>query len=279
MDVKKNLSKAYLANLNVNLIIADYIHCDNTWKEKRHIPDFNKIYYICDGDGWVETGNKRFFPKKGDLVIIPANQPHALSFVNDNYYKKYWCHFTATIGDKNLFDIFDFPNIINIIEDNDWIVKVFKKLVIYDRDEELSSVLKAKAALLQIISYFIDKIDVKELNMYKSSSIEKLEVLLMYIEKNLDQPITVEQLADIVHLQVNYFIKFFKLHLDNTPMNYVKRQRMEKAKNYLINSDLSISLIGQKVGYSEVSHFSNQFKNYTGITPSGYRKKRSEIYK
>lgn len=274
MEDEKNFSKAYLSNLNVNLIIADYIHCDDTWKEKSYIPYFNKLYYICEGDGWVETGNKSLFPKKGDLVIIPANQPHAFSYINNNYYKKYWCHFTATIGDKNLFDVFDFPNIINIEEDKDYFTELFKELVILDRKKDISSVLKAKGVLLEIIAYFLDKINVKELRMYKSPSIEKLELIISYIEKHLAEPITVEQLAEIAHLQVNYFIKFFRLHFGNTPMNYVKRQRLEKAKQYLLNSDLSISEIGQKVGYTEVSHFSNQFKNYTGITASVYRKQR-----
>lgn len=274
MNAGKNLSKAYLSNLHVNLIIADYIHCDDTWKEKRYIPDHNKFYYICDGDGWVETGEKSFFPKKGDLVLIPANQPHAYSIINDNHYKKYWCHFTATIGDKNLFEIFDFPNIINITEDNEWITQLFQKLITYEREGDISSVLKAKAVLLQMVSYFLEKTQAKELRIYKSPAIEKLEVLLSYIDKHLDQPITVEQLADIVHLQVNYFIKFFRSHLGNTPMNYVKRQRLDKAKHYLLDSDLPISQIGQMVGYVEVSHFSNQFKSYTGMTPSLYRKQQ-----
>ncbi|GMQ57364.1 hypothetical protein AN1V17_17590 [Vallitalea sediminicola] len=274
MEDEKNFSKAYLSNLNVNLIIADYIHCDDTWKEKSYIPYFNKLYYICEGDGWVETCDKSLFPKKGDLVIIPANQPHAFSYINNNFYKKYWCHFTATIGDKNLFDIFDFPNIINIKEDKDYFTDLFEQLVILDRKNDISSILKAKGVLLEIIAYFLEKINVKELHMYKSPSLEKLELILSYIEKHLGESITVEQLAEIAHLQVNYFIKFFRLHFGNTPMNYVKRQRLEKAKQYLLNSDLSISEIGQKVGYTEVSHFSNQFKNYTGITASVYRKQR-----
>ncbi|GKX29322.1 hypothetical protein SH1V18_18020 [Vallitalea longa] len=271
---ERNFSKAYLSNLNVNLIIADYIHCDDSWKYKTYIPPFNKFYYIIEGNGWVKTGDKSLFPKKGDLVIVPANKPHAFSYINDNYYKKYWCHFTATIGDKNLFDIFDFPNLINITDDKDWIEGKFLQLVRYDREEDVSSVLKAKSVLLDIIAYFLDSINVKKLRVSKSPSIEKLEKILSYIDRHLAESITVEQLANIAHLQVNYFIKFFRLHIGNTPMNYVKRQRLEKSKQFLINSDLAISEIGQRVGYNEVSHFSNQFKNYTGITPTVYRKQR-----
>jgi YesN/AraC family two-component response regulator len=274
MEVKKNLSKAYLSNLHVNLIVADYIKCDNTWKEDGCKIDFNKFYYICDGDGWIQSGDKCFFPKKGDLVLIPANRKHAYSYVNDNYYEKYWCHFTATIGNKNLFEIFDFPNVINITEGHNWLINAFDRLIEYDRQQEVSSILKAKAVLLEIISFFLEKTKAKELNIFKSPAIEKLELLITYIHDNIDQPITVNQLADIVHLQENYFIRFFRSHFGNTPMNYVKTQRFEKAKEYLVSSDFSISYIGTLVGYTDVGNFSKQFKNYSGMTPSNYRKQR-----
>lgn len=274
MGATKKLSKAYLSNLHVNLILGDYIECDDRWREERHPIDYNKFYYICEGDGWVQTGEKSFFPKKGDLVLIPANKDHAYAPINDHYYKKYWCHFTATIGHKNLFEVFDFPNIVKVEDNHQWLVQSFQQLIDYERQDDIASILKAKAVLLEIIGYFLEKTKAKELSIYQSPSIEKLELLLAYIDNNLDQPITVEQLADVVHLQVNYFIKFFRSHLGSTPMTYVKGQRLEKAKAYLTASDLSISQIGQQVGYMDVSYFSSQFKSYTGMTPSFFRKKR-----
>lgn len=277
MEAKKNLSKAYLSNLHVNLIVADYVKCDDTWKEDEFKIDYNKFYYICDGDGWIQTGDKCFFPKKGDLVLMPANKKHAFSYVNDNYYEKYWCHFTATIGNKNLFEIFDFPNVIKITEDHKWLTNSLDKLIKYDRQQEVSSILKAKAVLLEIISFFLEKTKAKELNIYKSPAIDKMELLMTYIHDNIDQPITVNDLAHIVHLQENYFIRFFRSHFGSTPMNYVKIQRFEKAKEYLVSSDLSISHIGTQVGYTDICHFSKQFKNYTGMTPSNYRKQRKNL--
>jgi len=274
MEARTKLSKAYLSNLHVNLYIADYIECDENWREQRHMPEYNKLYFICDGNGWVETGDKSIFPKTDDLVFIPANKPHAFSYINDNYYKKYWCHFTATIGQKNIFDIFDVPNVIKIEKDKSYLLKLFQDLVRYDRVENIDAILKAKAILLQIIAYFMETTNAKELKIFQSSSIEKLEQLLAYIDKHLNEPMTVEELADIVHLQVNYFIKFFKSHLGNTPMNYVKHQRLEKAKRFLLDTPMHISKVAEKVGYTDVSHFSNQFKRYAGMAPSQFRKYR-----
>lgn len=274
MEVKSKLSKAYLSNLHVNLYIADYIDCDDGWHMQQYIPDYNKLYLICEGKGWIETGKHSIFPKKDDLVFVPAGKKHSFSHVNEDYYKKYWCHFTATIGQKNIFDIFDVPNMINVAEDREYLISLFKQLVQYDREETIDAILKAKAILLQLIAYFLEKTDARELKIFKSPSIEKLEYLLSYIDKHLEEPMTVEELADIVHLQVNYFIKFFKSHLGNTPMNYVKHQRLEKAKRLLLDTSIAISKVAGQVGYTDVSHFSNQFKSYAGMTPSKFRKYR-----
>ncbi len=175
---------------------------------------------------------------------------------------------------KNIFDIFDVPNVIKIEKDKSYLLKLFQDLVRYDREENIDAILKAKAILLQIIAYFMETTNAKELKIFQSSSIEKLEQLLAYIDKHLNEPMTVEELADIVHLQVNYFIKFFKSHLGNTPMNYVKHQRLEKAKRFLLDTPMHISKVAEKVGYTDVSHFSNQFKRYAGMAPSQFRKYR-----
>lgn len=272
MDFKRKLSKAYLSNLQVNLYVADYIECDEMWKMESYLPEYNKLYFICEGSGWVETDGKSFFPKPNELVFIPAGKSHAFSYVNKDYYKKYWCHFIATIGEKNIFDIIDVPNIIKVEENRDYMCDLFKQLVMYYHEESLDAILKAKATLLHILAFFIEKTNAKELNVYESRSVERLQQLLTYIDRHLDKQITVEQLAGIVHLQVNYFIKFFKTHLGTTPMSYVKHQRMEKAKRLLLDTKMAISQVANQVGYKDISHFSKQFKVYTSMTPSSFRR-------
>ncbi|MNW02672.1 HTH-type transcriptional activator Btr [compost metagenome] len=86
----------------------------------------------------------------------------------------------------------------------------------------------------------------------------------------MNQPITVEELAALIHFHPNYFIPYFKKHTGLTPMAYVQRKRMEEAKRLLSASGLSISDIASQLGM-ELTHFSKQFKHITGLSPTAYR--------
>ncbi|WP_416888003.1 helix-turn-helix domain-containing protein [Muricoprocola aceti] len=59
----------------------------------------------------------------------------------------------------------------------------------------------------------------------------------------------------------------------NLPLSdYISMVRINKAKSYLANTDYSIEIISQKVGYSSISSFSRFFKNNVGMSPLKYRK-------
>lgn len=264
--------KTYLSNLDVHLIKAGFINCGENWEHEGFMMDYNKFYYICEGEGWVKVGNKEYHPKPGELSFIPGNRFHAYGSISKNFYKKFWCHFTATIGQRQLFELIDLPPIVDVGQDAE-LMKIFEDLVMYYEEDTLSSALKAKGRLLDLIAYYLDHTHTKEIKMTKSPSLERLEKLIYYIENHLDSPLSVELLASKIHLQPNYFIKFFRGHLGATPMQYVKVRRMESACKHLLSENESISSIAEKVGYHDLSYFSKEFKNHTGYTPSKYRKK------
>ncbi|MFD1906995.1 helix-turn-helix domain-containing protein [Paenibacillus rhizoplanae] len=94
--------------------------------------------------------------------------------------------------------------------------------------------------------------------------------MLGYIDQRLMRPLTVEELAERVHLHPNYFIPYFKKFIGVPPMQYVQLKRMELAKRQLSYTDFSISSIAEQVGM-ELAHFSKVFKKSTGVSPSAYR--------
>jgi len=81
----------------------------------RLYPDYNKFYYISNDQGWLKIGGKEYYPTTGQLYLLPAGLKQSYSYINDNTYTKYWCHFTAKIGTFNLFDIIKLPYFIEIL--------------------------------------------------------------------------------------------------------------------------------------------------------------------
>ena len=50
----------YFSNLHVNLIVAAFTKCPSTWRDMDYIPDYNKFYFICNGEGMLKVGTQDF---------------------------------------------------------------------------------------------------------------------------------------------------------------------------------------------------------------------------
>lgn len=99
----------------------------------------------------------------------------------------------------------------------------------------------------------------------------KLNQVIEYINENLAADVTLSKLAFIVDMNVYHFAKMFKQSLGIAPYQYVIECRIERAKQLLSNSNLSITEICHAVGFDNQSHFTKLFRRYVAITPKKYR--------
>ena len=98
---------------------------------------------------------------------------------------------------------------------------------------------------------------------------------LKYIEDNLNRPdLNVNSVARHVYLSSGYFSLIFKNQTSETFSDYLIRQRILKAKDLILNTDLKFYEISYMVGYENVSHFNVIFKKNTGLTPSQSRRQQ-----
>ena len=97
------------------------------------------------------------------------------------------------------------------------------------------------------------------------------ELLKWYISEHISEDLTRKQLAQNVHFSEDYVSRLFKAETGKSISTYVMEQRMELAKQYVAETNMSISDIAMRVGYSNFSYFSKSFKDYTGRTPNEYR--------
>lgn len=103
-----------------------------------------------------------------------------------------------------------------------------------------------------------------------------VRIVQEYIAEHFQEPLTREQLSSLVWLNEDYLSRLFKKYTGLSLMDYVTWERMERAKQMLRSSALSISEIALEVGYSNTAYFTKMFKKCTnGITPRQYRKERA----
>lgn len=97
-----------------------------------------------------------------------------------------------------------------------------------------------------------------------------------YIHQNIDVNLSVNFIANLVGLNQEYLSRMFKKSMGLSLKRYIINQKIEIAKILLKTTVLPITLISDRVGYGNYSHFTRSFRQIIGCTPSEYRKKALE---
>ncbi|WP_413379191.1 helix-turn-helix domain-containing protein [Alkalihalobacillus sp. 1P02AB] len=105
----------------------------------------------------------------------------------------------------------------------------------------------------------------------KGNELDPIEAAKQFIHKNLDQEVSLEEVAKKLGLNPSYFSHLFKKETGETFIAYRIRQRMELAKKLLLKKDVRVTDIPSLIGLNDHPHFTKTFKKYTGQTPSDYR--------
>jgi transcriptional regulator GlxA family with amidase domain len=110
-------------------------------------------------------------------------------------------------------------------------------------------------------------------NGQKKHEDEPIKQAQEFIENNVTERISVEELAIKYAIGKRHFIRRFKKATNNTPIEYIQRVKIEAAKKQLESSRKNVNEVMYEVGYSDVKAFRTVFKKITGLSPIEYRNK------
>lgn len=99
-----------------------------------------------------------------------------------------------------------------------------------------------------------------------------IRVAKNYIDENFNKNITLEHISHMTGFNSAYFNTLFKKETGVTILEYLTALRMNRARELLRDTRMSVAMICEEVGYSDVKHFTKKFKNITGLKPNEYRK-------
>ncbi|NLY17428.1 MAG: AraC family transcriptional regulator [Clostridiaceae bacterium] len=123
-------------------------------------------------------------------------------------------------------------------------------------------------------------------NLYIEKNINKddlkrgdyLDSVVEYIHKNYSSEIKLKDLADIAYLSPIYLCSAFKDRFGVSPIQYLQNIRCENAKRLLADTNETITIIAERVGFQSIYYFSRFFKSHTGISPNEYRKRNQNFF-
>lgn len=171
-------------------------------------------------------------------------------------------------------NVFAIIYIGNILRSND--CEKIKRLL---NDSELISTMeydfsedKCKEVTWLIESYI--RLLIKEYPVSNESGYEQLiENLKNMIDLNLEYDISLTLIAKSFGYNEKYLGRLFKSRTGISFKRYVNEKRISRAKSFLLNSNMTVIAVSEKVGFNNVTYFNHVFKEICGVSPIAYREK------
>ncbi len=221
----------------------------------------------------IKTGGISFIDAESSAIgsdIIICAKPGQIRHTKAPY-ECYYIH--MLISDGALSDILlKLPDYINI-ENTEYYKEIFTDLYNYYSAAVEEDEIILQSMVLKLI-YSLNRDANIRLNKENTKSINHLiiEKTLNYIKDNLSEDLSLEKMAAMMSLSPVYFHNCFQTSVGKTLRDYVEEQRIKKAINLLITTDLTLTQIALECGFSSQSYFSFVFKRRMGTTPRQYVK-------
>ncbi|MEM7595761.1 MAG: AraC family transcriptional regulator, partial [Cyanobacteria bacterium P01_A01_bin.83] len=211
----------------------------------------------------------------GGLFLVPANAPHQA------YWKQESEGILIALDPEKMIDAAidsvdsDRIELIPQFATTDLkLLQMARWLLVELREKQIGSHLFAESLKTSLIVHLLrNYCTIKpKISEYKGGLAQhKLQIVIAFIEENLDLDFKLADLASLVAISPYHFARMFKQSTGLTPHQYLVKQRLDKAQELLRYSKLAIADIGYSVGYKNASHFTKVFRKHLGTTPKAYR--------
>lgn len=280
-------------SLHVEKRTQPFLYSPYHGKPTFHAHPEYQLTFIVKGYGKRIIGNNIAPYSQGDMVFVGANLPHIWLSDPDFYEGDAGLQASAIVAYINptvfeqMFDLLDeFAAIKRMLSLSSRGLSIHgdtKRRLAAQLEQlfELSGYARVKGFLniLHTIAVSAEKktINDSRISVAGRMRLDRLAPVLDYIKENLDQPIPLEVLADLVYMTAPSFSRFFRERMGINLSQYITAERMELARKLLIKLDKPVYEIAARCGYNSDSHFCKIFKEHTGISPYQYKAKANAI--
>lgn len=192
-------------------------------------------------------------------------------------YKCYYIHIMVNSG--GLYDTLNSLSDYLHVKDRAPYEEIFKKMCKYYESGIYEDTLMLQSLILKL-TYMLHKENAKQKSTAKTKANNHLVInkAIEYIKENLTSDLKLETVAKTVSLSPIHFHNCFKASTGKTLQDYVEEQRIKKAVNLLLTTDMPLTRIAFECGFSSQSYFSFVFKRRMKTTPRSYVKQINENY-
>jgi AraC-like DNA-binding protein len=252
---------------------------DFPWSYHYH-PEF-ELVLVYDGRGRRHVGNHLSYYDEGDLVLIGSNLPHAgFGYDSIGEHEEIVIQFKEDFLGINFFDKPEVSNIKKLFERSQQGI-VFNgqtKTMIKNKSKKLLQ-LSHFERLLELLSIFQILAKSEEYELLNSADTRydfnqkdqiRLKRIYEYVEKNYQNTIDMNAVANVANLTIPAFCNYFKKTVNQTFTDFMNEYRINQACKLLI-TEKSITDICFECGFANASYFSKVFKEIKGKSPMQFK--------
>lgn len=230
--------------------------------------DYQLIYMYSGSLHYFDKDGTEHIAPPGSFVLYKPYEHQEFYITAEEKADKYWCHFDGVFV-KQLLETY------NLID---------KRVIIVPPKRRYRQLFKLMRNTLEnkpdynieLCSIYIQELivtvgsELKQQSLYESLP-EGAKAALEYIQNNYHEKITIEKLSKIGATNPKTLTRQFIKYLNDSPMKYLNKYRINKSKILLIQSEHKISEIALAVGFNDPLYFSTAFRAETGMSPREYR--------
>ena len=229
------------------------------YRSKFHKTEYHILYFI-EGGCTATLNGESHSAKTGDIVFFHTDDQYTYTYTDS--VKVYWIHFS---GEKAVSFMDDLDLRESFIRKADTDLSGYFDNIIGEIILKKRHYNKAMQGHLMVLMTAIVR--------KKTVNQSRLDEVLSRMNNVKTKELDLDHYAKMCHLSKSQFIRAFKEYTGKTPIKYKNDVLIDKAKERLTHSDMSISELSSFLGFENIYYFSTAFKKATGMSPMEYRKK------
>lgn len=267
-----------LNNIQLNgVFYVDKIYSQNHAHMVHKHENILELLYISSGEGRYIVGNRGYVIREGDLIICNAGTFHGEAPFQKHSIETY-CIALSGVKVKGLN-----LGCLTKAEQRPVLVLKDRSSMIYQSMKNIYNLFTETKQNLPICRQFalgvlliVQKLIFEHISKDNISSEQKNENLIRkiteYLNHNYTQQLTLKKISQEMHISETYLSHLFKRETGLSPIQYVIHCRIGEAQSLLMETQIPIYQIEEKLGFGSSCHLTTMFKKYVGISPREYRK-------
>ncbi len=258
-----------------------FFNADMSMESMEMATDHYEIGYTISGDRITITPTETYSFHAGNISMTPTYMYHKTIPGSDTPYESYLIKFSPTfiqpfmdVVGANVFNDLYEQRICSFTED----MQTILHQMFADMEAEYNKSTPYKHLILQgmlfrLFSTILENhLPQERITYHPTPLTTPIMDAISYIETHYENKLSLEHVANVVHLSTAYFSRLFNEQLGMPYSEYLSNVRIRHAKILLAQTDKSIMDIALETGYCNGDYLSTQFKKVTGLTPSSFRR-------